>query len=60
MFAQAPFAVMQRSLESLLKDRDGELRRAYGQFSNDMVYGEVPSFEEASDLFASTVQPRWS
>lgn len=56
VFAQTPFAVMQRSLEYLVKDRDGVLRRAYEQFATDMVYGEVPSFEEASGLFASVAR----
>jgi hypothetical protein len=56
VFAQAPFAAMQVSLETLVNDRDGALRRAYEQFAADMVYGEVPSFEEASDLFDSVAR----
>jgi hypothetical protein len=56
VFAQTPFAAMQRSLEFLLEDRAGVLGSAYGQFAADMVYGEVPSFDEARELFASIAQ----
>lgn len=56
MFARDPFGAMERALASLHGNRDESLRTAYGRFAADMVYGEVPSFEEARELFTSVAR----
>jgi len=56
LFAQDPFLAMRGALALLLDDRGGQLRAAYGRFATDLVYGEVPSFEEARLLFVSAAE----